>query len=401
MDRTLRIRGDAKANMAMTVERWIAACVLGCLVLAVALLPPQPDEDPFYRWTPEWSNQQRGLEDRAQSARIHGMMLWAAYRNAHDREIAQREFGGKPVTASHGGVSIWFDADVPEAARRSVTKLLTPAHSGLGNWQGKSDVGVLVFTDTAATVGGMHLPWGYNSGLIASTKVLPASRETGGRCITIIRLGHLVLNGGGAVGPDQGLLDGCAFYDAFGTPGPRIAEWLERGRFSFARSLSFETPDSATAKAEQWGADNYLWSDEKLSRCGGNDLAGCSALLQQLDTSFMWKYWHDGSVPQPAESPEISQRARGLSATLLNTMVREIGPERFQRVWQSPRSLDSAYFDATGEQLAVWTHRRIVAFDGPYHIGPLPTATSAILTILAILVSLALSARFARRPAAA
>ncbi len=101
------------------------------------------------------------------------------------------------------------------------------------------------------------------------------------------------------------------------------------------------------------------------------------------------------------KTAENDRRALGFSATLLDAMVRSIGPERFQRMWQSQKSLDSAYFDATGEPLAAWVHVRTVAMDGPYHIGPLPTATAAILTIVTLMLSLVFSMRFARRPAAA
>jgi hypothetical protein len=388
--------------MEMTATRWITGCVLGCLTIAVLLLPPQPQEDPFYRWTPRWSAREQGLTTRVQNRRMHGNLLWRAYQGARDVDVAQREFGAKTTGSTAApGASIWFDSDIPPATRREVSQVLSGEVSAHGAWRDKSRTGVLVFTDTVTALDGNRLPWGYNSGLIASTTVLLPTRETGDRCVTVIRIGHLALIGGGTIPPDRGLLDGCAFYDAFGKPGPQIAAWMDSSKAGYARTLSFSPPDSATSKRTRWGYEDYYFGDEAFARCAANDLSACSVMLREPMTRFYWRYWPDASVPAPVEAQENDRSARGFNATLVDAMVRDIGPERFERVWQSPKSLDSAYFDATGEPLAAWVHRRVVTFDGPYHIGPLPTATSAILTILTILISLALSARFARRPAAA
>jgi hypothetical protein len=285
--------------------------------------------------------------------------------------------------------------------RRAVGAQLAAEESARGSWRGKGGIAVLVLTDTATAIDGVRLPWGYNSGLVASTTVLPPSHATGDRCVTVVRIGHLALLGGGPIPADRSLLDGCAFYDAFGTPGPQVGAWVDSEKVGFARTLSFAPPDSASANLNRWGYLDYVSSEADFARCASNDLSACSRMLRRPATNFYWRYWVDLSVPAPAEAIELTQRARGFSATLLDAMVRDIGPERFERVWQSPRSLDSAYFDATGEQLSSWVHRRAVALDGAYHIGPLPTATSAILTIVTIVLSLALSVRFAQRPAAA
>ncbi|MFI5232461.1 MAG: hypothetical protein ACHQSE_08105 [Gemmatimonadales bacterium] len=386
--------------MAMTLKRWIGACVLGCLALAVALLPPQAADDTFYRWTPRWSGREQGLNVRVEGRYEHAHLLWVAYRHAHDAGIAQHEFASKPGTTA-GDVSVWFDADVPEATRREVGEALNANESERGSWRGKGRVGVLVFTDTATSIDGVHLPWGYNRGLIVSTKVLPPTPATGDRCVTVIRVGHVALHTAGAIPPDRALLDGCAFYDAFGQPGPHIAAWMDSTHAGFARALSFAPPDSTSITLSRWGYDDFFYGDERFARCAASDLAACSAMVKEPAVNFFWRFWHDASVPAPAEATEDNQRARGFSATLLDAMVRDIGPERFERVWQSQKSLDSAFFDATGEPLGAWVHRRTVAIHGPYHIGPLPTATSAILTIVTIVLSLALSARFAQRPAAA
>jgi hypothetical protein len=385
----------------MNPVRWSVACILGCLLIGVALLPPQPDDDPFYRWRPEWTIQERGLQERAAAARLHSLKLWMAYRSARATEIARREFG---VTSAHApataGVTIWYDTDVPQAVRTDVSRRIAAEDSARGSWRAKGRVGVLVLTDTATKIDGVTMPWGYNSGLTVSTSVLPISGETGGRCVAVVRIGHLALSGT-RIPAERRLLDACAFYDAFGAPGTQVAAWLATERFAYARELSFAPPDSAELKAARWGYNDFAYTDENFSRCAADDAAGCLATLHAPIADFNWYYWPDASVSSPAGAQEITQRARGFRATLLDAMVRDIGPDRFLRVWQSPRAIDEAYLDATGEPLAAWVHRRAVAISGPYHIGPLPTATSAILTLIALAICGALTLRFARRPGAA
>lgn len=386
--------------MTITPKRWAVACVLGCLVLAVLFLPPQPNDDPYWAWTPRWSNKEQGVQTRMQARRLHGGFLWQAYRSARDVDVAKREFGGKSgLAAAAKGPAIWFDTDVPGPVRRDVNRLIDAEESARGSWRDRGGIGVLVFTDTATRVDGARLPWGYNAGLNVSTTILRPTRETGGRCVAVIRIGHLVLSGASAMPSDHPLLDGCAYYDAFGAPGPQIEAWMDSTNGGFARVLSFAPLDSAAIQAMHWRFFDFWYSSATFTRCAGNDLASCAALLRTPSVNKYWSYWRDNSVPAPVEALEIPQRATGFGATLLDEMVREIGPERFQRVWTSPKSLDSAYFDATGEQASAWVHARAVATTGGgYRIGPLPTLTSAILTLVTIACVLALSVRFARRP---
>jgi hypothetical protein len=401
MDTPVRVRRDAETAVTMTPGRWIASCVLGCLLLAVALLPPSPssDDDAPYRWQTQWTTHEHVVERRVQIARSHSVLLWRAYRAAHDADVAMREFAtGHTAVSAPAKVSIWFDADVPPAARRRISELVTAENSARGRWHGAGSVGVLVFTDTATSIDRVPMPWGYNSALTLSTKVLPPIKEIGDRCVTVIRVGRAALIAPDTISADRQLLDACAFTDAFGTPGPQIQAWLLAGHMGFARSLSLVIHDSAATPG--WASYDFLYSNDAYSRCAGDDLPSCSSLLSEAPGYYWWDYWHDRSVSMPSESSELTQAAGGFSATLLDAMVRDLGPDRFQRVWQSPRSFDAAYLGVTGEPLAAWVHRQVVARSGPYHIGPLPTATSAILTLFTIAASLAISVRMARRPAA-
>jgi len=387
--------------MTVTPMRWASACVLACLVLGVLLLPPDPSPDQFAEWSPRWTAHEQTLTKQLNARQIHSRMLATAYQAASDADVARRVAAQLASASARNGPSIWFDSDVPASARSRVSQLIAAEQTSRGSWRGKSPVGVLVFTDTAATLAGARLPWGFNGPLIASTTMLRATPGADGRFMAVVRIGRRVLRGEDSIPSDRHLLDGCAFYDAFGSPGAQIRAWMDSSTAGFGRDLSFAPPDSATVKQSRWGFYDFWYSDWRFARCAGNDLPECSALLRMPTVSWQWRWANDLSVPVPAEPQAYNYPTPGFNATLLDAMVREIGPERFERVWQSPKSIDSAYFDVTGESLASWVHRRAVTLDGPYHIGPLPTTTTAILTIVTIACALALSARFARRPVSA
>jgi hypothetical protein len=384
----------------MSFSRWLLACVLGCVILRVVLLPPSDYTDPFYRWNPERSLDAGGLVLRDQAAWRHGAKLWTAYQSARVSEIAQRELGAKSSHVPAGAISVWFDSDVPNAVRAAVNHRIAAEDSARGSWRGRGHIGVLVVTDTMTKIDGLLVPLGYNAGLAVSTSVLPVSRDSGDRCVSVVRIGHAVLAGIVPFPADRSLLDACAFYDAFGAPGNQIAAWLGDERFAYARVLSLAPPDSAALRAARWGYEDFQFADDYYTRCAGGDESACLATLHAKVEGIQWYYWSDRSVPEPRDAQQITQPARGFRGTLLDAMVRDIGPDRFLRVWQSPRPIDEAFLDATGEPLAAWVHRRAVAISGPYHIGPLPTPTSAILTLVTLAILVALTQRFARRPGA-
>jgi hypothetical protein len=393
----------------MTPGRWVAMCVLGCALMAVTLLPPDlSGDDLYFGWRPRVHSHEQMMQQRAQIWRWHGQQLWMAYQVASDAETAQRVFGSRPSNVSGPFKPvIWFDSDVPGAARRAVSEAIAAEVAARGEWHGHGAVGLLVFMDTATTLGGAPMPWAFLGNLTLTTQVLPANRATGDRCVTVVRLGPKALTGDPSAIPADGLLlDGCAFYDAFGAPGPAISAWLYRERFAFARTLSFASADTTLSQIPLYARNLFYIDDEARARCAGGDLAACATTLHRSEAgNLSWSYYWgspDRSVPASA-SHESTRLFNGASHSdsPLQLLVRDLGPARFQRVWQSPRPIEQAYFDVTGEALAGWLRRQLVSYAGPYHIGPLPTPTSALLTIVAIVALMAASVRFAKRPTVA
>jgi hypothetical protein len=383
--------------MKMSTGRWALACLIGCALIAVTLLPPPARDDSRteYRWRPPTRLHEDAVDRRLREVYDHGRRLAINYRAALDVETANRLFGARHDSAADP--IVWIAPDVPESLRRSVGDLISSERAARGEWRGHGAVGVMVVTDTATKIGGVELIRSYYGDNRPNTVVLPATSANGNHCVTIVRLRHRALSGEVSLSPDRLPLDGCAFTDAFGAPGPKIAEWLRAARYSYARRLSLEEPKPADKRFYA----PYDLGDITSMQCRGGDDVVCVEAAQGTGPrrdSWWNGYWYDLSVPAPDESVERYGEIGGFELTFLEALVRDLGPARFQRMWRSQKPLPEAYFDETGEPFAGWVRGRLVQFYGPYHTGPLPTPNSMLLTIVAILAMAAISIRWAPRP---
>ena len=269
-----------------------------------------------------------------------------------------------------------------------------------GEWHGHAAVALLVVVDSSSleddSFNRRHF----------STQLFPPSPETAGYCVTSIRIGARALTGGQRLPASAKLLDGCAFYDAFGAPGPEISKWLERQWYSNARYLSLTPPDSVRTRP----AWPYEYSGAFTPRCGGGDQNACLLTIGQgeLDTTATnaWNSAYeyretDRSLPASQKSIEwpLASSMKFSNMQLLSDLARDLGPARFQRVWTSKLELPAAYFDVSGESLGAWINRRVVAeYRQTYQIGPMPPSVAILAAVLACLAVLTLSLRLARRP---
>jgi hypothetical protein len=140
----------------------------------------------------------------------------------------------------------------------------------------------MIVADTATALDHVKLPMRFDRDRAVTTAVLPASSATGNRCVTVIRLRHAALVESPVMIDRRLPLDGCAFTDAYGAPGPRIAEWLRSERYLYARRLAIEQPK------EEAGPRKYAWDDGDVfgrSCRGGDDsacIAGAMALVSRV-----------------------------------------------------------------------------------------------------------------------
>jgi hypothetical protein len=242
------------------------------------------------------------------------------------------------------------------------------------------------------------------SGRTTSRAIVP-SAATGDRCVVIVKLPTGA--SGAAWGPPirgvpadapRPLLDGCGFYDAFGMPGAQIANDVSGDRFFFARGYAWTAAPRDTAKHAHYYAFQQWYFDASDIRCLAYDDQACVDHFRGKHDAT-WDYWYASTVPQPAGISPERQLFRDLPApSPLNRIVLEVGPQRFSRIWQSPKPLDQAYFDETGRTLGQFVRGTETHEYGIYHPGPWTSWLTVTLTLLTIASLFALTLRFGERP---
>jgi hypothetical protein len=155
----------------------------------------------------------------------------------------------------------------------------------------------------------------------------------------------------------------CAFFAAYGKPGPRIAEWLANRDYAPAMSSNWnrqgETGLWRFAPGEIIGAWFSNYSDISLTtlegrRCWLGNTSECEATVlspvQRAPAFRRIAGVYDGDVRYT--NPWSRNEGR-----FLTDMLREIGDGKFAQFWTSPETPAVAFHNATGETLGAWTHR--------------------------------------------
>jgi hypothetical protein len=324
----------------------------------------------------------------------HAHLLARNYKAAQDVETANRVLGAHHETAAKPVV--YFAPDIPGPVRSQVQRYIDAETAARGDWTGHGAVGILVVSDTTTTIAGTKLPTFFDRDRPLTTAVLPPTPENANHCVTVIRLRHYVF----AQPPSQWstdrlLLDGCAFTDAFGAPGPQISAFLQNSRYKFARRLSYAPGDTARRQPWYW----YDNGDDQSRRCRGGIDSACVAMAMNAPRDDGWYGWRsDLSVRAPDESEDLFGEVGGFRQTFMESLARDLGSARFQRMWRSQKPLTEAYFEETGEPLATWIRAQQTLWNGPYRVGPMQPPASAFLTILTIVALAVITFRFAPRP---
>ena len=385
---------------------WLLATVT-CSVLAAAVASTRFNDDRVCWFGMCGAEELQGLRVRENVTRGNMRRLASAYRDASDMALAARVLTAK---AAVGEPELWFAPDVPDVARRSVKKVLDLHKSSRGAWHGKGPVAVMVITDTAQTLAGHK--YARPSTHVGVRAILP-SPETGGRCVAVVRLRGAALRQELFMGWDKPLLDACAFFDAFGEPGPRIRATLDSAFFISARVYLPAAPDSVrrvrdrSALLESVGSG----SDVDLYRCSAGQLVVCdSVVLAAAATRRSREFFLWASLPTETRLPVTAEDDYWRSGALVDAIAANLGPDRFQQMWISREPLADAYRSVAGQaigqlvyDIARERYRREGPSDGP-RMRPARTGAagfgSGVLT-LAVVAGLLLAASRTGRPTVA
>jgi hypothetical protein len=214
------------------------------------------------------------------------------------------------------------------------------------------------------------------------------------------------------------LLGLCAMYAAFGRAGPDVERWLRQHDYLFAQAVNWQAArppiDQPLDLVDSTGAVQgsvvqllaLLFRDDagafgrttlRERGCAHHDLDLCRlwylepeirsiSSISPLGPSYGiartgywdsdWGYWNPDWIE---------------SHWFLSDLVRDVGPDRFARFWQSSQPLDSAFATSMGLSLAEWTHHWMRSRLERPRFGPgLPFATVAVgLLLVGLLLSAA------------
>jgi hypothetical protein len=386
--------------MKVTFERWCIIALLGCLGLGVAILPADGSRT-FVAWLTTRENSRLDLWQTRRNARGNRMRsLAAAYGAAEDLAVATHEFGTHPATI--GEPDVRFASDVPAPMRSAVIKALNDERAERGEWKGRGKVGVIVRLDTVTRVDG-HVISRLDRKASNQTlsRVVAPSAATGGRCVVVIDIftgdPWVKMYEGKPLGPVHPLLDACGFYDAFGTPGAEISRDMAEDQHFYARGYGWIVAPRDTAKHPRNYSFQRWSSATREVRCLAGDDNACLDELRGKPEEGYASWWY-GYVTTPDGVSTTRAVRRDLPyPSAMNRVALELGPQRFARVWQSPKTLEQAYFDETGRTLGQFVRAQDQHEDGVYVPGAWTSWFSMGLTVLAIGLGLGLTMRFAPR----
>ena len=391
--------------MALTPLRWIAALIVACLGIAVTL----PREDPPLRREAGIEHELIVRSDRAGAHAFNaaGRLRLAQVRDSLHTVLAQPTVARSIRVFRDAALPAEYAADLDSLGWRSVRSVREAGLIGID---------IVFLYDTVRAVRGAPISRWYGT---RTDYVLPRSADD--RCVVIVHVPqpldkrHMPAAIWRGEAGAQRVAGPCAFYRAFGMPGPQVDAWLRTRGWAFAGAGSWSeaarTIDLAAYESWQYhspfeavlgqktslphfgvlGVDAVQCVAAQLSACAhamleprrqGGPLMIDGNVLLHAYPSFDWETWG------------LRNRAfGGRELALLADMVRTMGRERFARFWTSELPVPTAFEQATGEPLTRWTRRWAVAQYGPLPgvgagVSPTAGAMSLVLIVLAMLLTL-------------
>ena len=392
--------------MAQSVTRWTGVILLGCAVVALALLPPAPPgwlTTPVFRWRAS-----RLLAPRVQRA-------WDLSRTLALRDSVL----GATASSWRSGARLRMVAasGVPASLVASIRKAVAPAESRRGGSAAPVRVLLAAVEDTLHPV--PDLPVAPPRG-ITLAYLLPQATD-GRTCLVIAAVGPdalAALRAGvsadsllqrdlwgrwtGASSPGV-LLGPCAFYGAFGPPGAGVAAWLRSTDGVPALDAAYFVGAASGGPAEHWSAMEWRrqpWLAPDFEACAAGRADRCGAAVLAPGEPWPWWYPPQFRFGSQLSAPGVLNLGRlrragfyrldVLEADLLDGLLRGIGPQRFAALWRSDEALDQAFAAAVGQPLGVWTMHWVQQRIGKAPRGPTVPLPAALGTLL--LIGLAVAA---------
>lgn len=331
--------------MALTRSRWIALALLGFVLAPVLIFRPVREES--YR--PTTRDQ---LQARAGRAIARARDAAERVRISHLADSVKATTSGAPANTHR----VMFDRSLDTATRRVLAEL---AHGATLNRPAQPRVAtdIAFVIDTLRTFGGAQRR-GFG-GAMATVYLLPQP-STSGRCVVIARVRPWGVKEFRSEATRERLLGPCAFYEAFGQPGPAIERWLGDGAWSLAQSnWQLGWSGWSTPRERRDYPLRYAVGSRGVMCAAGNDSV-CTAALEKSTVNFARLR---NGVLSAEHNPYINSSGWytrdwdfGMrSPALVGDMVTDLGVEKFARFWQSDLEPAAAFQAASGTTLPQWT----------------------------------------------
>ena len=327
--------------MRLTIGRWGATVFACCALVAVVVLPlPR-------RATTTWA----GIYPAAMSSSVEALSVAAADLNdaVRDYRVAQ---GVARWKAHKSADPLQIDAGTPAPVADFVRTVAEGEWRRVGDGASANHAAVFVYFDTS-TIAGVASPHNRRTAEPRRTAdvwyALPEITD-GERCVVLVRIRTSALAQLANL-RDRSLLGPCAYFAAFGKPGPAVHRWLEATNYRAVRAPDWDRPRAPAVDEVAL----YTLNPE-ASRCLTGQPGSCGRVLRRDAAPGVTARVVDGN----SSGESIKHRTLLLgeaSPRFLADAVREFGRPRFSQFWTSRAPLDSAFAAAANVSLDEWTVR--------------------------------------------
>ncbi len=412
--------------MALTWKRWLATALLAGAMIAVWLMPVH---DPAswarsrtrgvyvadYGYVPRYGWPDAGA--RLAEANLHLRIL----------EVRDSVFTPRVLAGATSGLEVLIDRQFPDSIRRAMTGVFETAWHAYDAGD-RFPVVVALVEDTATKLDGLPIAtnrWVYASvfppdsttsvcRVVARVRV-DLKRQRASEAVNYVR--RIVMEQLTSQFSGRTVLGPCAVYATFGTPGPRVAQWLAQTAWRYGRTVDwnresrrfvdmdfrgFGSPEPAVdftgLSSPAWQMRSEL-SDNGIACIAGDGSRCVSGLLEPAFAMPDDSSWRAGVID--IGNPWITTRwapsiSLGPSSEwLLSDLVHELGRQRFEVFWRSNATVPAAFEAATGGPLSAWLERWARRTYGPDVLGPAIPGRGRLAGFLVLLAGLVVSMVFA------
>ena len=372
--------------MELTGRRWLLFALGGALLLGIVFRPvPQPSVF--------------SANANVRYQREHSLLSYKG--QMLNGQLIQRRFADSVLLALKNARRVdqpVFDSRIPEVVRDEVSKRSAPllAASSRAGTPLALAVTIADRPGVSRTSGNMLF-------------VLP-DRVAGSPCVVVLQIpvrhserlapaarDSFVVKAFGEFFhgfPTQQDMGPCGFFTAFGAPSTEIAVPLRKQGWVVASAGYSRGSKSPPA---MWGVtpffNKYFGNFERadgIVACASGRRETCVEGVFGREPTF------GPALAPPADFVNGTRLAplRGNSAMrahLLDDMARDLGPEKFGRMWRSPTDMATAYAAVAGEPFDAYLVRWLQNAIGKTAVGPQLSVHILIVTLVSMMIGLGIA----------